>query len=141
MPKLAFKRKSADETTSLSAYLPTQMVDYTSLPPIEDDTARTRFGRMPLVARMAAVLLPLILPRRRQIYAAALPFSAYLMHILFHNDGPFQADFLIWYVFAMYVPALGVLAQSQSEQAPGTQVSWRFWADRARGIPAASAGS
>lgn len=61
MPKLAFKRKSADETTSLSAYLPTQMVDYTSLPPIEDDTARTRFGRMPLVARMAAVLLPLIL--------------------------------------------------------------------------------
>ncbi len=61
MPKLPFKRKPADDAASLSSYIPTQMVDYTSLPPIEEDTALTRFNRLPLIARIGAVLLPILL--------------------------------------------------------------------------------
>ncbi|HEY0605693.1 MAG TPA: SH3 domain-containing protein [Herpetosiphonaceae bacterium] len=61
MPKLPFKRKPADDAASISAYIPSQMVDYTSLPPIEEDTALTRFNRMPLIARIGAILLPILL--------------------------------------------------------------------------------
>lgn len=61
MPKLPFKRKPADDAASISSYIPSQMVDYTSLPPIEEDTALTRFNRMPLIARVGAILLPILL--------------------------------------------------------------------------------
>jgi hypothetical protein len=61
MPKLPFKRKAADDENSLSAYIPAHMVDYTSLPPIEEDSALTRFKRQPLIVRLGAVLLPLLL--------------------------------------------------------------------------------
>jgi hypothetical protein len=61
MPKLPFKRKPAEDTASLSSYIPSQMVDYTSLPPIEEDTALSRFKQMPLIARVGAVLVPILL--------------------------------------------------------------------------------
>lgn len=61
MPKLPFKRKAVDENASINAYLPTQMVDYTSLPPIEEETGLTKFKRLPLPLRIGAVLLPLLL--------------------------------------------------------------------------------
>ncbi len=61
MPKLSFKQKSADESAPLSSYIPTQMVDYTSLPPIEEETAMTRFRQLPVIARIVALLLPLLL--------------------------------------------------------------------------------
>jgi hypothetical protein len=85
------------------------------------------------------LLIPLFLPRRRSTYYAALPFSAYLLHILFHNDGPFQADFLIWYVFAMFTPALSLMNQEGSGSQARSVGSWRYWAGRHRGVvPAAS---
>lgn len=55
------------------------------------------------------LLLPLIVPRSRAAWAATLPFLAYLLHILFHNDGPLLADFLFWYVVAMFGPALALM--------------------------------
>jgi len=33
---------------------------------------------------------------------ALLGFVPYAIHIFFHNDGPLQGDFLIWYIFPMY---------------------------------------
>ena len=39
----------------------------------------------------------------------AVAFLPYLFHIAFHNDGPFQADFLFWYVIA-----IGAVLNSQS---------------------------
>jgi len=33
---------------------------------------------------------------------AVLGFVPYLVHIYFHNDGPLQGDFLIWYIIPMY---------------------------------------
>lgn len=33
---------------------------------------------------------------------AVLGFVPYLVHIFFHNDGPLQGDFFIWYILPMY---------------------------------------
>jgi hypothetical protein len=83
------------------------------------------------------LLVPLIIPRRAAVYAAALPFTAYLLHILFHNDGPFQADFLIWYVFAMFTPALALMNAARPAAATRSAGDWRYWAGRVRGaLPA-----
>lgn len=60
MPKLPFKRKT-DDGSSINAYLPTQMVDYTSLPPIDEDTPMMKFRRLPLIARLGMIVLPLLL--------------------------------------------------------------------------------
>jgi hypothetical protein len=62
------------------------------------------------------LLLPLALPRRREVWAVALPFLAYSVHEMFHNGGPLQADFLIWYIFPMCVPAVDVLSQRSRER-------------------------
>jgi hypothetical protein len=59
MPKLPFKRKADDE--SLNAYIPTQMVDYTALPPIDEDSALAKFRRLPLMTRLGVIVLPLLL--------------------------------------------------------------------------------
>jgi hypothetical protein len=61
MPKLPFKRKTTDDGSSINAYLPTHMIDYTSLPPIDEDTPMMKFRRLPVVARLGMVLLPLLL--------------------------------------------------------------------------------
>lgn len=47
-------------------------------------------------------LVALVFPRRRQHWLIVLAFLPYILHILFHNDGPFQADFLIWYILPLF---------------------------------------
>lgn len=61
MPKLSFKRQADDESAPFSAYIPTRAIDYTSLPPIDEDSAVARFRRLPIGARVGMILLPLLL--------------------------------------------------------------------------------
>jgi hypothetical protein len=48
-------------------------------------------------------LLPWIIPTRRDHVILWLPFAAYAIHIFYHNDGPLQGDFLVFYTFAAAV--------------------------------------
>jgi hypothetical protein len=57
------------------------------------------------------VLLPLVIPKTRVALAAWLAFLPYAVHIYYHNDGPFQGDFLIWFVIPLY----GLLGQQLRE--------------------------
>lgn len=43
-------------------------------------------------------LVPFILPRNRHHAFLWLAFIPYAIHIFYHNDGPFQGDFMIFYV-------------------------------------------
>lgn len=47
-------------------------------------------------------LMLLVLPRSRAQWVVVLAFVPYLAHIFFHNDGPFLADFFIWYVLPLF---------------------------------------
>ena len=38
-------------------------------------------------------------------WALYLPLVIYVVHIFFHNDGPLQSDFLIWYVLIVLAPS------------------------------------
>lgn len=48
---------------------------------------------------LVGVVVLRILARHRW---AVLGFVPYAIHIYFHNDGPLQGDFLIWYIIPMY---------------------------------------
>lgn len=61
MPKLPWKRGDAtSEPPPLSSYLPTQPVDYTALPIVEDESPGARFRRLSPIARIGVVVLPLL---------------------------------------------------------------------------------
>ncbi len=47
---------------------------------------------------IGAIICARIAPR----WGTLLPFSAYIVHIFFHNDGPLQSDFLFWLVVPLY---------------------------------------
>lgn len=64
----------------------------------------------------AIAALALLIPRSHADRLTAVAFLPYFFHIAFHNDGPFQADFLFWYVIA-----IGAVLNSQS--ARGYQLS------------------
>lgn len=52
---------------------------------------------------VAILLLAAVVARTLMRYRwAVLGFVPYLVHIFFHNDGPLQADFLIWYIIPMF---------------------------------------
>jgi hypothetical protein len=53
----------------------------------------------------------LVFPRRKADFRILLPMIAYIVHISFHNDGPMQADFFIWYVLAMFPAATPTLSK------------------------------
>lgn len=80
----------------------------------------------------ALLLLPLIIPRTRGAWAAALPFLAYLLHILFHNDGPLLADFLFWYVVAMFNPAVATINTKLNRVGKNTESGWSGFAIKPR---------
>jgi hypothetical protein len=61
MPKIPFKRNAASDPAVLDSYIPPQVVDYTVLPPLEDQDTQAGFERLPLPLRIAALLLPLVL--------------------------------------------------------------------------------
>jgi hypothetical protein len=65
-------------------------------------------------------LFALCLPRRREQWVVVLAFIPYIAHIFFHNDGPFQADFLIWYVLPLF-SALWTKAETPSSPRPWTR--------------------
>lgn len=45
-------------------------------------------------------LLALLIPTRRASLFLGLAFVPYMVHIFYHNDGPLQGDFLIFYILA-----------------------------------------
>jgi hypothetical protein len=61
MPLLPFKRKAANTPDTFNAYIPTHLTDYTSLPPLEDDEAGSRFSGLPTAVRIGAVIVPVVL--------------------------------------------------------------------------------
>ncbi len=61
MPKLPFKRTPASEPVVLDTYIPSQTVDYTVLPPLENDDAERGLRRLPPPLRIALLVLPLLL--------------------------------------------------------------------------------
>jgi len=61
MPKLPFKRTPASEPVVLDTYIPSQAVDYTVLPPLENDEAASGASRLPPPLRIALLVLPLLL--------------------------------------------------------------------------------
>lgn len=61
MPKLPWKRGDANgEPPPLSSYLPTQPVDYTALPIVEDESIGARFRRLGPIARIGVIVFPLL---------------------------------------------------------------------------------
>ncbi len=73
MPKLPFKRTPASEPVVLDTYIPSQAVDYTVLPPIENDDAEGGLRRLPPPLRIALLVLPLVL-----VFAGAWALWGYL---------------------------------------------------------------
>jgi hypothetical protein len=61
MPRLPFKRKASLGVDAINAYIPSQLTDYTSLPPLEDDQAPSRLSSLPLIARVGVIMLPILL--------------------------------------------------------------------------------
>ncbi len=61
MPLLPFRRKAANTPDTFNAYIPTQLTDYTSLPPLEDDEAESRFSGLPTAVRIGAVIVSVVL--------------------------------------------------------------------------------
>lgn len=62
MAKLPWKRdESSPEQATISAYLPAQPVDYTSMPVVEDEGQFAAFRRLPAPARIVIILIPLLL--------------------------------------------------------------------------------
>lgn len=60
MPKLPFKRTPASEPVVLDAYIPSEVVDYTVLPPLENEEAETGLRRLPKPLFMTMLVLPLL---------------------------------------------------------------------------------
>jgi len=60
-------------------------------------------------------LVPWLLPRNRTQLAGWLGFVPYLIHIAFHNDGPLNSDFLIWFL----LPLIFVVFRSPERNGKG----------------------
>ncbi len=77
---------------------------------------------------LSLALVALAVPRRRTDLQFWLAFTPYMVHIFYHNDGPLQADFLIFYVLAV-VTWLARRAQPQADaaatRAPAASKPWR----------------
>ena len=71
-------------------------------------------------------LLPLLVPRRRPEALMWLAFVPYMVHIFYHNDGPLQGDFLIFFVLpaAVYLTGQAMLRAGGERPAP-TARTWR----------------
>lgn len=69
------------------------------------------------------MVLPILLPRSRKDWTMLLAFVPYFFHVAFHNDGPLQADFLIWYI----IPLGRFIAGPAPTQGPANtgQAAWR----------------
>ena len=61
-------------------------------------------------AIIAAVVLWKMLGQRSKFIA----FIPYMVHIFYHNDGPFQADFIFWYL----LPIVMLLPGGKAEEIP-----------------------
>jgi hypothetical protein len=61
------------------------------------------------------VLLVLFIaaPKTRNEFLCWVGFLPYMVHIFFHNDGPFQGDFFIWYILPALVTVLAVMDRNQ----------------------------
>jgi hypothetical protein len=70
----------------------------------------------------AIIAVPLIIPRSRQDLLMWMAFVPYLFHIAFHNDGPLQGDFLIWYLLPV---GLAIAARTSSSHGDANQAAWR----------------
>lgn len=88
---------------------------------------------------MALAALPLLLPRNRFAAMAWLGFLPYMLHILFHNDGPLNGDFFIWYLLPLYLA--GVEAMRNDPRLPrAPKYSRRYARENAEAKGGASPG-
>lgn len=69
----------------------------------------------------ALMVLPLLLPRSRRDWIMLLAFVPYFFHVAFHNDGPLQADFLVWYIIVMGQS----IVTTSPDQAAAQSPAWR----------------
>jgi hypothetical protein len=58
---------------------------------------------------------------------AALGFVPYLIHICFHNDGPLQGDFFIWYVIPMFAGTARLSLRRPDDLANSGGAATRTW--------------
>ena len=56
------------------------------------------------------LLLFLVVPRTRPGWAALWVFTPYMVHVFYHNDGPLQGDFIIFFVFPLVAMWVGMAA-------------------------------
>lgn len=73
-------------------------------------------------------LIPIILPTSRATLFLWLGFVPYIVHIYFHNEGPLQSDFLIFFILAAVINiartnTARMQAQSGADEAQGRR--WR----------------
>lgn len=69
---------------------------------------------------------------------AVLGFVPYLVHIYFHNDGPLQGDFLIWYIIPMYAGVPRFSLRRPGIRRPAGACTARPWTSPARSAAPAS---
>jgi hypothetical protein len=73
-----------------------------------------------ILHKYGVLILPLGLYVVRALWRhkpVLLAFLPYAVHIFFHNDGPLQSDFLIWYLIPLAV-AVGLRADDRTEPVP-----------------------
>jgi hypothetical protein len=68
----------------------------------------------------ALILIVALFVARRLVKSAllVLAFVPYMVHVFYHNDGPYQADFIIWFLIPMF-GRIGIVGWTQ----PGPR--WR----------------
>lgn len=71
----------------------------------------------------AFAIVPFILPFTRRGWMILLGFIPYIIHIYFHNDGPMQGDFLIFFVIAACIAT----ARQTRPDAPPSPTAKRPW--------------
>lgn len=74
------------------------------------------------------LVLPYLLVAIRRNAVLALGFLPYAIHVFYHNDGPLQGDFMVWYFLPLFV--LGVKEAVENNKT--TDVSPRPFLSRAR---------
>lgn len=58
---------------------------------------------------LVLLILFVAAPRTRNELYCWIGFIPYMVHIYYHNDGPFQGDFFIWYLLPAFVTVLAML--------------------------------
>lgn len=69
-----------------------------------------------ILHKYGLMILPLAMyvgTKMSRKFFLALAFVPYAIHIFFHNDGPLQSDFMIWYILPLFVSVAHLLDQQK----------------------------